>query len=207
MSVFAANNNQQYASFSSGVNCFSFHSPHSRSMFVLNCLCANIFSTVSSLPWAFCYYCLYALCGLSIRWWWNARILSILLCLPHCGFTAIVSLPDFFRWFPPSQMPWLLLPLLYGLDSCRTHFCVHAFPFIFKHSKSFKVVILVALVPCEWILQNNKIIYTMIRFSCNFFLLVSAFSLVQKSSSDNPILIEMIEPRCEWCWQRWLGLI
>lgn len=92
--------------------------------------------------------------------------------------------------------------------SSGTHISVHAFLFIFKHSKSFKVVILVALVPCEWILQNNKIIYTMIRFSCYlsfFLLLISSFFIFLvhlKSSSDNPILIEMIEPRCEWCYLR-----
>lgn len=64
-------------------------SPGSHSLFVLNCLCANIFSTVSSLLWTLCCY---YLCGQQMtKNVTQARILSILLCVCH----NVVSPPLF----------------------------------------------------------------------------------------------------------------
>lgn len=91
-SVFAANNNQQLFE---RYELFFFFSL-SRSLFVLNCLCVNIFSTVSTLLWAFCCYSLCVYVG-SAFIGGRTQEFSALYCLPQCGFTTIVSLPDFFQ--------------------------------------------------------------------------------------------------------------
>lgn len=157
MSVFAANNNQQYASFSSGVNCFFFlfcRSPHSRSMFLLNCLCANIFRTVSSLLWAFCYYCFICFMWVehSLVVVERGRILSIFGVFATLWFRHHCFIVGFLSMIPtkPNAVASSSAPLCAPFLS-HTHICLHASLLIFKHSKSFKVVILVALVPCEWI--------------------------------------------------------
>lgn len=132
--VFAANNNQQPAIF-----CRSL--ARSQSLLILNCLCVNKFRTISSLPQAH-FMCLYVLRAVAVE-----RKNSQLLLFAIMWFRySFITWHFFYSW---SHNCLLLSP----------HFlCLHIFSF--NISKSFKVVISVALVPREQIIYNNKIIYT-----------------------------------------------